>query len=170
MHRHPVLPSRIRPATLSGLRLLGALALLLAFLVPGVSPVLAAGTLDQQQTDTAGGNVQCFGPPAALGQTFTAGLTGNVDQVDLFISVGAPSVINVQIRNVVGGVVGPTVLASTTASPPVAFAPTAFFSIPIPGGAPVVAGTQYAIVFDCPVPVIIALFSTAPLRNSWTPV
>jgi len=118
----------------------------------------AAGTLDQQQTTVTNGGF-IFGPqlqapdiPFSDAQTFTAGLTGGLDRVDLFLrqfrsnnSVG----LTVQIRTVSGGVPGAVVLASATIAPgaiPALGAPFAFVPVTLSPPAAVVAGKQYAIV------------------------
>jgi hypothetical protein len=126
-----------------------------------VQPVAGQATrqLDQQQTaqTTAAGitNVNDFF------QTFMAGLTGSLDQVDLALAqaglVGV-STFTIEIRTVeAGGVPGPTVLASTTqsvSSLPVLTGPAVlpFTSYSLTPGAPVVAGTQYAIHVSSTVP------------------
>jgi hypothetical protein len=91
----------------------------------------AAGTLDQQQTTQTFAALS--GSGATFSQSFTAGLTGNLDQVDLAIgSNGVAGTYMIQILPFVAGAPdGTTVLASTTAqsttalplfvSPPVAF-------------------------------------------------
>src|SRR4051794_9782420 len=131
----------------------GALGLLASLVVMTllVPPVAGQATrqLDQQQTATNGGPISCLGAGVALGQTFTAGLTGALDQVDLMVGTPASQTVTVQIRNTVGGLPGSTVLASTTFTFPTTVPPTAFSSVPFSAPAPVVAGTQYAVVFDC---------------------
>ena len=129
-------------------------ALSLAFAAPA-----SAGTLDQSQTDTSGGGFtvsERFTP----GQTFTAGLTGLLDQVNLWVTriddpgCAPPGDLAVEIRTVTpGGVPTSTVLAATgigrsavpidqgispTPTPPVA----ALFASP----AAVSVDTLYAIV------------------------
>jgi hypothetical protein len=108
----------------------------------------ASGKLDQSQTVHTGG-LEIGGGPVA--QTFTAGLTGGLDRVDLFLKDAppwsSPLPLTVEIRDTSGGAPGSTVLASATV-------PTA--SMPWPGPrmvevdfaspVPVVKGTQYAIV------------------------
>lgn len=124
------------------------------------STEVAAGTLDQEQPwpdDGTGGGVHVAGPSVPVGlapfsraQTFTAGLSGALGQVDLHIAkethfdTTAPLVV--EIRNVDGGVPGPAVLASTTVpaadvSPRMSWVAVRFASPAI-----VTAGTQYAIV------------------------
>jgi Bacterial Ig-like domain (group 1) len=136
------------------------LATILAVLGAGLALAPAAanatGTLDQQQTDTSGG-AELIGDLGHISaaQTFTAGLSGALDQVDLFLlksGGGSPSPtlpLTVEIRTVDGGgAPSATVLASAlvpASSVPAccsgAFVPVAF-TLP----AAVVAGTQYAIV------------------------
>ena len=113
-----------------------------------------AGTLDQQQTlETNSAFV--FGPdgvPFSAAQTFTAGLTGAVDQVDLALGqLGDDNTagVTVEIWTVSGtGAPGVKLGQSATILPdaitgglPLAFV-SALFSPPIP----VTAGAQYAIV------------------------
>lgn len=133
---------------------LAAVVAALSLAVPAAPAT--AGTLDQQQTEaTSSGGVG--GPASPLGafsraQTFTAGLSGWLDQVDLGytvpFSVPVPTgPLTVEIRGVSAGIPGATVLATANllpASLPVsgfAFLPVRFAS-----PTPVVAGTQYAIV------------------------
>jgi hypothetical protein len=107
-----------------------------------------AGTLDQQQTDTSGGP-HVINSTLSQAQTFTAGLSGGVDRVDLYLDA-APTTsgpLSVEIRDVVsGGAPGSIVLASQ--SVPATSVPSlaVFESINFATPAPVVAGTQYAIV------------------------
>src|SRR5262245_20877426 len=80
------------------------------------TPARAPGLLDQQQTDVAG--EICVSQPIWLGQTFTAGITGMLDQVDLSArqnlapGVGLPLIV--QIRTVNGGFPSTTILSTTT--------------------------------------------------------
>jgi hypothetical protein len=114
-----------------------------------------AGTLDQSQT-TFGTQFQ-FGGPRQGAQTFTAGLSGNLDQVDVHVRRNAApagqtcnhgSGITVEIRTVTGGVPSNTTLA--TASVPVASVPTTlgWVSLTFAAHAAVTAGTQYALVLS----------------------
>jgi hypothetical protein len=112
-----------------------------------IAPGLAqAGTLDQQQTSGANGyNIY---PPYSQAQTFTAGITGALDRVDLHLKQGGAenAPLTVQIRNAPGGFVGETVLTSRSVGgvgtdPSGSLVPIVFGSPP-----PVVAGTPYAIV------------------------
>lgn len=117
----------------------------LALLAPGTA---RAGAPDQQQTSTAGG-ATLINSNVALAQTFTAGISGNLDQVDLFLSTGISQPLTVQIETVtMTGAPSGTVLASE--SVPAASVPDggpgAWVSIPISPPAAVTATTQYAIV------------------------
>jgi hypothetical protein len=114
--------------------------------VPGVA---SAGTLDQQQPN-GGGVTFDIDSAQSLAQTFTAGLSGGLDQVDLKLAAGGPGPtlpLTVEIRNAAGGSPGGTVLASgsvpASAAPP---APATFVSLAFATPAAVTAGTQYAIV------------------------
>jgi hypothetical protein len=112
-----------------------------------------AGTLDQQQSDI-GGNVFSIATPQSLAQTFTAGASGGIDQVDLslFKTGGNPVLpLTVQIRDVSGVAPGGTVLASQTVPATALGSSTAFVPVSFAPAAPVTAGTQYAIVAFSPV-------------------
>jgi hypothetical protein len=128
---------------------------LVALGVLALAPAAAfAGTLDQQQPSFAAGGGPIAGPglqPQSKAQTFTAGLSGALDRIDLALAQpSTPSVgpLTVEIRNVVvGGAPGTTVLAS--AAVPAASVPVvalAFVEVPFASPAAVVAGGQYAIV------------------------
>jgi hypothetical protein len=127
----------------------------LAVLVLGVGAAGAqADTLDQSQTDILGAPAPVVGPGAigtqSVAQTFTAGLSGPLDRVQLHLILGSFntnfSPLTVELRNTVSGAPGSTVLA--TAQVPASSVTTigdwfdAIFSSP----ATVTAGTQYAIV------------------------
>jgi hypothetical protein len=118
--------------------------------VPGAA---LAGTLDQEQTDMSGPAQGVNGNgmlTVSAAQTFRAGLTGVLDQVDLSLAKnGSPAGdLTVELRATIGGQPGGAVLASqavpvtaVTTGSSLAFVPVVF-STP----ASVVAGTQYAIV------------------------
>jgi hypothetical protein len=106
-----------------------------------------AGTLDQQQPTTGGGGY-AISSPSTVGQTFTAGVTGGLDQVDLALGVfvnSPSSPLTVEIRDVSGTFPGFAVLASRSVSLGLS---NTFQFVPInfPTPAPVTAGTQYSIV------------------------
>jgi hypothetical protein len=106
-----------------------------------------AGTLDQQQTNASAGYVG-IGSGQSGAQTFTAGLSGGVDRVDLVLQkVGDPTVpLIVEIRNASGGVPGTTVLASESVRAAGIGAFPVFVPIKFLSPAAVVAATQYSIV------------------------
>jgi hypothetical protein len=128
-------------------RMFLGLAATAALLLAGASRA-SAGTLDQQQliADT-GFQIHTAANQA---QTITAGLSGGVDQVDLFLETSGmccPSApLTVEIRNVDAGQPGTTVLASQTVAAAGVSTTPAFVPVVFPTPAPVVAGTQYAIV------------------------
>ena len=106
----------------------------------------SAGTLDQQQSVSNFGGLQVANNNSKA-QTFTAGLTGQLDQVDLAISnMMATTPLTVQIRNGTATAPGDTVLA--TASVPTSAVPSSESFVPITFATPaqVTAGTQYSIV------------------------
>lgn len=128
-----------------------ALGLLLVLWAPGVAR--ASGTLDQSSTDVSGGYASLTSQACCAlsgAQTFTAGLTGSLGRVDLYLSeFGPPTApLTVEIRDVSGGQPGSTVLAS--ASVPESSVPTSpssgWVEVDFASPAQVVAGTQYAIV------------------------
>jgi hypothetical protein len=123
---------------------LGAATLATLFL--GSPASASAGTLDQQQTASTSTNGVCSGTSYA--QSFTAGLSGGLDQVDLNLRANpAPAAyLSVEIRDVSGGVPGSLVLASRSVPTFAVSSSTAFVPINFAPPAPVVAGTQYAIV------------------------
>lgn len=141
-------------ARLAGGAVMRLTIVLTAALCVGLPAQAAAGTLDQQQT-VMNNSAFVWGPsgvPFSAAQTFTAGLTGGVDQVDLALGQLGPgnSVgVTVEIWTVSGtGAPGVKLGQSATILPnaipgglPLAFV-SALFSPPIP----VTAGVQYAIV------------------------
>ncbi len=116
-------------------------------------PAGATGTLDQSQPS--------FGPgffsagncgTASLAQTFTSGITGNLDQVDVGVwksETSTSSALSLQIQAVSGGLPTATTLASESIPPSTLVTnPTlaTFTSVPLSSPVPVTAGSQYAIV------------------------
>ncbi|MEX2458170.1 MAG: DUF11 domain-containing protein [Actinomycetota bacterium] len=133
-----------------------ALALGLASALLPAPAAAQAGTLDQQQTDTAGGGASIlggdFGIASSLAQTFTAGGSGLLDQVDLHLRRGLPTLpLTVEIRSTdAGGAPGTTdgsVLASAEVGAASVPASTAeWVAIPFTPPAQVAVGGRYAIV------------------------
>jgi hypothetical protein len=112
-----------------------------------------AGTLDQQQIAGTAPDAEVYSNQN-WAQTFTAGLSGGLDQVDLNLAqqIGGHSApmtpLTVEIRNVSGGVPGGTVLGTQSIAPtaPPVYPANGFVSVNFSPTVPVVAGTQYAIV------------------------
>ena len=130
---------------------LGLLAAAITALLLASAAPASAGTLDQQQTTSS--TDSGVRENDALAQTFTAGITGGLDQVDLLLlKVGTPPSYTVEIRNTSAGNPGTSVLA--TASLPLSALVTdpsgSFIPVTFAPPAPVAAGTQYAIVIYGP--------------------
>jgi hypothetical protein len=141
----------------------GALAAVIAACSLGalIPASAVAGSLDQQQTDVSGLSFGIYSSES-LAQTFKAGVTGKIDEVDLFLrKFGGPTdPINVEVRDATSSGAGGTVLASQ--SVPAATVPAfpgAFLTITFTTPAPVTAGTLYAIV---------ASTSQASVDYAWT--
>jgi len=120
-----------------------------AALLLGAAASASAGTLDQQQT-TSAPHAQALITSKSGAQTFTAGITGKLDQADLKLHKQGtpPPVVNVEIRSTSVGKPTATVLASSTipASAVTTDAAGAFASATFATPASVTAGTQYALV------------------------
>ena len=111
---------------------------------------VATGTLDQSQTASDG--AAFFGFSIQQAQTFTAGITGRLGQVDVDLSrVGSPGDIAVQIRTVSAGAPSSTIIASATISQSsVSEASFNWISVALGPSVAVTSGTQYAIVLSAP--------------------
>ena len=107
----------------------------------------SAGTLDQQQTISNFGGLQVSSHNSKA-QTFTAGLTGQLDQVDLALSgAGSPTTpLTVQIRDGSATAPGDTVLATASVPTSAVASTESFVPIAFTSPASVAAGTQYSIV------------------------
>jgi hypothetical protein len=116
----------------------------LAILAPAVA---VAGTLDQEQASVAGGSDNVVGT-SALAQTFTAGISGGLDQVSLYLyKTGSPTAdINIEIRDGSGSGPGSNILAGRSLPPSSILTTGAFVPVSLAAPVAVVAGTQYAIV------------------------
>ena len=133
------------------------LVALMALGVLGLAPADAwAQTLDQEQA-SFNTNRAVQGPgtgsPISRAQTFTAGLSGQLDRVDLVLTKSSAATVGpliVEIRDVdPSGAPGTTVLARTevpAADVPTGVAQLAFVAVPFDSPAAVEAGSQYAIV------------------------
>jgi hypothetical protein len=123
-----------------------ALVVAATLLVPNLA---MAGTLDQQQPTVATIAWNAHSTQN-VAQTFTAGLSGKLDQIDLSLNKsGTPPVpLIVELRDVSAGLPGGAVLASQSvlASSVVASPGSGWVSFAFPTPGSVTAGTQYAIV------------------------
>jgi hypothetical protein len=167
-------------------KLVGILVLCCAasVLAPGTA---LADTLDQQQPN-GGGDVKVDTPDESLAQTFTAGLTGPLDRVELLLGYpdSAPDApLTVEIRDTSGGSPGTTVLASGSVAPSAVSANDAWVPITFGTATPVTAGTKYAIVaysaadsshsyfwaidYPDPYPAGGSFYSASPPNSTWTP-
>ena len=151
-------PSRTEVFTLRTRRLVAGLVTLALAVgmdlatAPGAG---AVGVLDQSQT-TVGSPTEDWisipgptsGSPVTAAQTFTAGASGLLDQVDMHLgTVGdAFDGLVVEIRNVVGGEPGSTVLATSTFTAPDGTLSPDWRSVTFNPPAMITATTQYAIV------------------------
>jgi hypothetical protein len=119
-------------------------------MLPLAAPTVASATdtLDQQQTSHPIAVHVAGAPCCSLAQTFTAGLSGPLDRVELFLyngSLTAP--LKIEIRGVEGtGQPSAAVLASETV--PASSVPAGGGFVPVTYAVPaqVFAGTRYAIV------------------------
>ncbi len=149
-----------RSAGKAGSSILGVLMLLcgICMLAPGAA---LAGTVDQQQTDHGGGS-RAISSGGSLAQTFTAGASGALDQVDLYLTAFNSPIadMNVQIRSLSGDSPGDAVLASQSVSASMVSSAGGFVPFNFTAPATVVAGTRYALVADSP-----AMF---PHDDAWT--
>jgi hypothetical protein len=131
----------------------------LVVLIAALSTLLAmpstalAGTRDQAQEN--GPNPMFTNDVDAWAQVFTAGLTGQLDQVDLLLADfnnGGPGTdLTVELWTVTSGAPANLIPGATTTVPDAGmpdFPAAAWVSIPF--NVPVVAGTQYAIAVRSP--------------------
>jgi uncharacterized repeat protein (TIGR01451 family) len=163
-------------------------------LAVAVAPASATGPIDQQQT-SIGFYTSIWGPTFALAppatgkaQTFTAGRSGELDQVDLHLRTYAETSgpLRVEIRNVTADTPGSTVLASATvpaANVPIGGDGAAFVAVPFASPATVLKDSQYAIVAEADGSDIYewsgdqntsytggrALYSEVPPGDNWAP-
>jgi len=112
-----------------------------------------AGTLDQYQEKQEGAAYGAFAPNS-LGQTFTAGMTGTLDTVDLYLyAYDLPPVretASLRLRTVdAGGIPTGILLATAT---PVTFSGYGWVTIRFPAPAEVVVDIQYALELVAPMP------------------
>jgi hypothetical protein len=122
----------------------------LATLLLGAAASASAGTLDQQQTSSDADLALLSDQTPA--QTFTAGISGGLDQVDLLLlKFGTPPPsVTVEIRNTSAGEPEGAVLAIASLSTSAIGTSPGFIPVAFAAPAPVAAGTQYAIVAYSP--------------------
>lgn len=144
-----------------------AIAALALLMLGAPAPALAAGALDQEQTEigSAYGHIGTWDvdgvSPTLHAQTFVPGVSGQLDQVSLPLRVvGNPDVpLTIEIRTTTGG--EPTSTTIGGASVPQSsvmscaclatdFETFRWDDITLTSPAPVVAGTLYAIVLSAP--------------------
>lgn len=116
--------------------------ILIMALLPGSTLASFIGTVDQENTVISNGGTNSSQP---LAQTFTAGETGLLTQVQLSMRATGGD-IGLQIEATTGGLPNGTVLATTVHTSPSNLSNWCAFSLVSP--IPVIAGTKYAIVFD----------------------
>ena len=140
----------------TGFRRTFLVAVAAAALFLTVAAPASAGTLDQQQT-TADASPGLFGsgPPQSRAQTFTAGITGKLDQVDLFLNkIGTTPPVTVEIRTTTSSAPDSaptsTVLATATVPDSAIGTTNSFVQVTFAAPPSVVAGTLYAIVAYSP--------------------
>jgi hypothetical protein len=141
--------------------------LLLTLIALGLTMALTAaplsagglGTLDQQQTDAD--NAHDVAGSLETAQVFTAGITGQLDHVDLWLSTGPgggpggpggplTTDLTVEIWTVASGAPDAPIpgASASVALADVPQGPALWVQVPI--SAPSVAGTEYAIVLSAP--------------------
>jgi hypothetical protein len=124
---------------------------------PLVAPSFTRVAVDQSQpiADAAAPFTFAIGGPSTqiLAQTFTAGASGKLRQVDLPVACDAGSLV-LEVRDLTGGVPGATVLATETyaASTFAPFTPgvATFASLRVTPAPTLTAGTSYALVLSDP--------------------
>lgn len=121
------------------------LALTAGMVGASASAAGAVGTLDQsQESVTVNSLWGCGGDAPTIAQTFTAGITGTLDQVELNVGTENRSDITVEIYTTASGVPDSPVPGSSSG---VVAAGTGWQGATVT--ADVVAGTTYAMVFSC---------------------
>lgn len=137
-------PARRRARAILASLLLAAVPLA-ATLVAPATPAAAAGVVDQRNDEAIG-----TGPMPGIsavwargGQTFTAGMTGALDQIDVYVQHAWGTVapgLTVRVHGA-GGVIGTGTVAAVGEG---------WVSIPLSSSAPVVQGAGYAMDFVVP--------------------
>jgi hypothetical protein len=113
--------------------------LVLLALLPGSAMALVPGDLDQHSELVP----HSLGSTTDQAQTFTAGKTGSLNDVELYFN--GSGTITVTIQSTSGGLPTGTVLATTTATPG---SGAAWIDFAFASPASVTSGVMYAIVFN----------------------
>jgi hypothetical protein len=136
------------------LRRLSIVALAAVLLVVPGGASAQTPTLDQSQSTLAGGQ-QLNGPEASYAQTFRAGLSGGLPQVELAVELSEeppPGPLRVELQSTNGGEPSDQVLA--TASLPASMVPSntnpEFVQFQLQPVVPITAGTLYALTLQAP--------------------
>ena len=146
--RRDVSGERLTPPRRSTMRRRAlAAAVFVSAALLAVIPSAGAGVLDQSLPGLRTNAATFVSDSDYRAQTFTNGLTGALDQVDVAVGRNSPSAsLLVEIRALSSGLPSGAVLASESlpaASVPFASFPSAFFSVRFaPGPAPVTAGVR----------------------------
>jgi hypothetical protein len=130
---------------------IAAVVAALSLVVAAAPAPAGAQTLDQSQTNGDGGSFFIFGDQAGA-QTFTAGVTDTLDQVDLLVfrDASTTGALQVEIWATSGGLpTGPPLSSASVPAASVPVSPPGWVSVPL-SGPPLLAGTQYAIVVYAP--------------------
>jgi hypothetical protein len=132
------------------IRKIGLISGVAAALFLGVASSASAGTLDQQQTSSDFDIGLVTNQSGA--QTFTAGITGGLDQADLdLLKVGVPpATVTVEIRSTSMGEPTAIALAGGTIPTSAISGGGGFVRVTFATPAPVTAGTKYALVAYTP--------------------
>jgi hypothetical protein len=148
--------------------------MLLLGLLPGPALANVPSNLDQSNNPSGVISVSLpSGPPTTVAQTFTAGKSGLLSGVDLYLRMDPAGTVNLSIEGTTsGGLPDGTDKVTSSASVPVTDGWIHFsFWSPLS----VTAGTLYAIVFSGVSTVAYASLDTYPggqgllLSGSWTP-
>jgi len=109
------------------------------------APALAASTLDQQQTSYdgfSGNSTQC------IAQTFTAGLSGHLDRVSIYVrKLTDHPIMRIEVHNIgLAGEPGSTILATQDVAGTSIASTFGWINFDFASAPLVAAGTRYAIV------------------------
>jgi hypothetical protein len=133
------------------------IALMAGLAVSAFPARVAAGTLDQSQANLGAGSLgfgNAFGSVYEAGQSFTAGLSGTLDQVDVDVSRSSGcdpgSGISLAIRTVTDAMPTDTTLASANLPASTISFINSWVSLSFAAPTEVTEGSQYALVLSAP--------------------